>query len=189
YTEVDSGSSVILGPLAPGSSIGVQAIGLEDSDCMANADLDSPAVCETGVGTGAANDEACNAITLLCGQSFNQSFTEATQSVVDDCGGSSVADVWFTFTIDGAQGAFEIENNNSDMEIAVQFFEGSCDNLTEIIPCTTVDTEYFLFTQPGTYYYRLRPVSIEDEDAVVTIHTDCIPYFCPELFAFIGDTC
>src|SRR5690606_6051632 len=50
----------------------------------------------------AENDEACDAIELVCGDVMtNMPFVGATESIVDACYGTGVADVWFTFTSDG----------------------------------------------------------------------------------------
>ncbi len=102
-----------------------------------------------------ANDEACNATLLECGDNLSgQSFVGATQSFDDACSGSGTADVWYTFVTDGTQAVTVAE---TETDVVVDLWTGDdCGNLVDISGCVDFG-ENFTVTDAGTYYFRIRP--------------------------------
>ncbi len=137
----------------------------------------------------ATNDEACTATKLTCGATVMQSFAGATMSVDDDCYGSSSADVWFRFDCDGSQNFTVAEGGDVYFDAVVQLYKGTnCNNLTEMSDCQD-SPESFTVTEPGRYYFRIRPYSESGESVLATVTLTCVPFDCPALLANIGDAC
>ncbi len=133
----------------------------------------------------ATNDEACTATAIVCGDTISQSFSGATQSVIDDCGGQIMNDVWFSFTTDGSE-MYTIGQGNDEFMAVIQLYEGDdCENLTEITECTYFD-DYFEVTEAGSYYFRMRP---RTSDGIASVYLTCEPYNCPDIKNFVGTPC
>lgn len=117
-----------------------------------------------------ANDEACTATLLECGDNLSgQSFIGATQSFDDACFGSGTADVWYTFVADGTQ-AITIAETESD--VVVDLWVGdACGDLTNVSPCNDFN-ESASVTEAGTYYFRIRPYSSASTFGVSLTCTD-----------------
>ena len=130
-----------------------------------------------------ANDEACTATPLVCGDVLNDLLFEgATQSVDDACAGSGAGDVWFTFVADGTQIYFIAETQS---DVVVDLWSGDdCGNLTSLSACADFD-ENFTVTEAGTYYFRIRPYSTA---TTYGVSLTCTPFDCPGLGDF-GDAC
>ena len=131
----------------------------------------------------AANDEACTATTLVCGDALtDQSFAGSTQSVDDACFGSGTGDVWFKFVADGTQTYFIAETQT---DVIVDLWIGDdCGALTSISDCVDFG-ENFTVTAAGTYYFRIRPYSTA---TTYGVSLTCTPFDCPGV-GNIGDTC
>ena len=133
------------------------------------------------------NDEACEATALTCGDVVTQSLIGASSSVDDICNGSGSADVWFSFVVDGTQKVKVAETSTFDA--VVQLFMGDdCGNLTEVGACSDF-TENYTVTEPGTYYFRVRPYSAANNEAEITVSLTCEDFDCSSLNADIGDAC
>ncbi len=137
----------------------------------------------------AANDEPCTATALMCGDTVLQSFAGATMSIDDDCFGSSVADVWFSFDSDGSQVFTVAEGGDVYFDAIVQLYKGTdCNELIEMSDCQD-SPESFTVSETGTYFFRIRPYSTSGESGIATVHLTCTPFDCPALLANIGDAC
>lgn len=130
-----------------------------------------------------ANDNSCDAQTLMMGTPVTGTFTDATlepdeasppmtgDCYSDWCDGSLDATVWFTFTAP-ASGYVRIsscsDNNNSDTQFALYEVPGACNDFVSFVllganddipePCTAGGSEYAseLFgcgLTPGVVYY------------------------------------
>ncbi len=132
----------------------------------------------------AANDEACTATLLECGDALsNQSFAGSSPSVDDACSGSGTGDVWFTFVADGTQSYFIAE---TETDVVVDLWSGDdCGNLTSLSDCVDFG-ENFTVTEAGTYYFRIRPWG---SATTYGVSLTCTPFECPDLLANIGDAC
>ncbi|MDG4951333.1 GEVED domain-containing protein [Weeksellaceae bacterium KMM 9724] len=140
------------------------------------------------VGIPAAdNDEACDATALTCGDVITQSLIGASSSIEDSCNGSGSSDVWFSFVVDGTQKVTVAETSSFDA--IVQLFIGDdCGNLVEAGACSDI-TENYTVTEPGTYYFRVRPYSSLNNEAEITVSLTCEDFDCSSLNADIGDSC
>lgn len=164
---------------------GVGNVGLPCDDGNPNTVNDVvTATCEcTGVPV-VANDEACTATVLECGDSFiNLPFAGSTQSVDDACFGSGVGDVWFTFEADGSQTYLVAETQT---DVVVDLWTGDdCGNLVQVSACAD-SPESVAVTEAGTYYFRIRPYGTA---TTYGVSLTCTPFDCPEINANIGDAC
>ncbi|NEN25905.1 hypothetical protein G3O08_20650, partial [Cryomorpha ignava] len=133
----------------------------------------------------AANDEACSATALACGDTLSGlSFAGATQSFDDECTGSGTADVWMSFVSDGTQ-TYEIAEISSS-NVVIDLWSGDdCGNLTAVTDCENFP-ETIEVIDAGTYYFRIRPFSTATTYAVTLICTD---FDCPDLSNNIGNAC
>ncbi len=136
-----------------------------------------------------ANDEACNAVSIACGDMISQAFIGASQSIDDDCNGSSSADVWVSFVSDGSQVYTISEGGGDYFDAVVQLYVGDdCGNLTEVSDCQDSPESFDVF-ESGTYYFRIRPYSEFSEDNEATISLTCNDFECPDLGLNIGSAC
>ncbi len=142
----------------------------------------------SAMGQTISNDESCTGIPIFCGDSIPQSFAGATQSMEDECSGSATGDVWFTFTSDGSQRMTIGHTTMSDFKVVSQLFSGqACDDIGEEEACSLIGN--YVVTQPGTYYYRIRPSTDYYNDHVATVFLSCSDFECPDLPAMIGSAC
>src|SRR5690606_11457236 len=141
------------------------------------------AECEC-VGTPiAANDEACTATTLECGDALTGlSFAGATQSLDDACGGSGTGDVWFTFEADGTQ-AYLVAETQTDVVVDL-WIGDDCGNITPVSACAD-SPESVEVSAAGTYYFRIRPWS---SATTYGVSLTCSPFDCPGV-GNIGNPC
>ncbi len=134
----------------------------------------------------AENDEACDAIGLVCDDVLtDQPFVGATQSIDDACGGAGTADVWYSFTTDGSEKYNIAETSSADVVVGL-YSADDCNALTPVVDCQDFP-ENFLVTEPGTYYFRVRSWNGTNDFHGVTL--TCIPFDCPELTADFGSAC
>ena len=146
--------------------------------------------CSCGGGVPvAANDEPCDATVLICGDTIVQSLEGATASLNDNCGGTGSADVWFNFTTNGSEIVTVGEGGGVYFDAVVQLFQGDdCGNLTEVGACDDFP-ENFTVTEAGNYYFRVRPWYSSEDDGIISVYLNCVPYDCPEILANFGDAC
>ena len=175
-TVIAAEGTGIVGPI-PGGDVTVNAVGSTDPTCSASAPY-------TITACPPPNDEACTAIALSCGDSYsNLSFEGATQSFDDACSGSGTADVWYTFTADGAQ-TYNIAETQTDVVVDL-WIGDDCGAISQVEACSDFP-ENFEVTAAGTYYFRIRPWSTFTTTYGVSL--TCTPFDCPGV-GNIGDAC
>ncbi len=158
----------------------------DENPSTVNTVLDEDCNCGGGVAI-AANDDACSATALVCGETIAQSMAGSTPSMSDNCNGSGAADVWFSFTSDGSQIITVAENSSFDAIVQL-FASDDCDNLVEVGACKD-NPENYTVTEAGNYFFRVRPYFSSAESDSISVYLGCVDYDCPDLLANIGSTC
>src|SRR5690606_6873883 len=177
----NANSSVLVGPLSAGD-VTVMVTGSDNPNCGASQ-LYEFTPCPP------SNDEACDAITIACGETILQGFEGATSSLQDACFGSSVADVWVNFVSDGSQSYFISQGGELYFDGIVSLYEGDdCDNLTLVRACTDYPEE-FTVNEAGNYFFRIRPYGTYSEGDLAQITLTCTDFDCADALANFGSAC
>lgn len=135
------------------------------------------------------NDEPCSASVLNCGTTlYNQSLVGSTLSEADDCGGTGMGDVWYTFTADGMQNyTFSIIDPDFEFDGVLELYQSDfCTALLLWEGCTDGPETYTISAQ-GTYFVKVRSYA-EGETSSFGVKIECSPFDCPEV-GNIGDPC
>ena len=167
--SISPNGTAIVGPVS-GSNPEIYVSGVTDQTCNDSESFE-PVFCPP------VNDDPCGAISIACGQTVTAEFTGATESMDNDCFGSSEADVWFKFVADGTQNYFIEETTNFDA--VMKLYKGDdCGNLIAVSDCEDFD-EFFETGLAGTYYLMIRPYFDSDENLSATLSLTCSEFDCP----------